>query len=102
MPIDSTISIADFAAEATGTYGCVDHTTPNGRFIGRNGSRSYPHIHVWVRGTIALSVGRRKNTKIGERGEINIDALREAFLRYNLTLGCGLQQTIEWVLASAS
>jgi hypothetical protein len=101
MPIDSTISLKDFADAAT-ENGCSVQKSGKEKFIGPNGADTYPHIHVWRDGTIALSMASARNTKIGDNEEIDIQKLNEAHERCNWVQHCGLKETIEWVLRSAS
>lgn len=101
---DSSISLGDFTKKAK-EEGCVvlsggGHTYIGERKAGGPGLK-YPHIHVWVNGTIALSFAHNKNTRIGLNGEIDIKALNEAFLEHTVEPG-SIRNTIGWVLASAS
>jgi|GEM_PF-7015580 len=100
---DKSISLDDFIAKAQ-DEGCVITKSKKETFIGDPPSATnYPHVHVWLDGTIALSVGKSKNQKIGRDEVIEIDALASAFSRFGKNMSDGpLKKTIQWVLASAS
>ena len=101
MPIDSSISLKDFE-DAAKENGCTVEKSGKEKFIGPNGASTYPHIHVWRDGTIALSMANARNTKIGDNEEIDIEKLGIANDRCGWVLHCGLKETIDWVLRSAS
>jgi hypothetical protein len=101
MPVDTKISLRDFE-DAAKENGCTVAKSGKEKFIGANGASTYPHIHVWRDGTIALSMASARNTKIGENEEINIDDLSFANDRCGWVLQCSLKETIDWVLRSAS
>jgi hypothetical protein len=99
----TTISLADFIEKAD-KEGCNVFTNELGTFIGEPGSKkslTYPHIHVWKNGNIALSIAKSINTKVGKNESIDIQDLYEASQRF--AIGAGrLRNTIGWVFASAS
>ncbi|HVI00067.1 MAG TPA: hypothetical protein VM869_15225 [Enhygromyxa sp.] len=101
MPIDTHISLEDFASAAKDN-GCTVEDNDLGTFIGASGARNYPHIHVWRNGTIALSMGHNKNVRVGRLGDITISELGDAHERCVWVEHCALKETIEWVLRSAS
>ena len=99
---DRAISLEDFIERAK-EEGCIVVENNKGVFIGEPGTTtglSYPHIHVWLDGNIALSVAAGRNTKVGKDESILVDELCFASMRF--ALGAGhLANTIRWVLASA-
>ncbi len=102
---DTTIDLEDFIAQAKDEYLCEVSKNGKGRFIGATGASTYPHIHEWTNGTIALSVGKSTNTKIGKDGVIDIEALKAAadrFQIYSVSKTNKLTDVIRWVLSAAS
>ncbi|MGD1923836.1 MAG: hypothetical protein ACFB03_06545 [Paracoccaceae bacterium] len=71
------------------------------KFIGKDGAATYPHIHVWKDGNIALSVGSSTNQKIGKDGVISLELLAQARERYKLPSG-PLDNFFRWVFCGAS
>ena len=100
---DTTISLGDFVDKA-GEEGCIIIKKKKEMFIGEPGSSTglaYPHIHIWIDGTIALSISSTKNIKVGNNESIDITLLYGALERYKIGAG-RLRNTIGWVFASAS
>jgi hypothetical protein len=101
-PPIKTISLDDFLEKAKEEQCHIEKNRTKGLFIGGDMNEvTYPHVHVWLDGQIALSVGTSTNTKIGKDDEIDIDALKAACDRFRLP-ACHLNNVIRWVLCSAS
>ncbi|GHC63220.1 hypothetical protein [Ulvibacter litoralis] len=95
------VSLEDFIAKAK-ENGCEIEKKGKEYFIGNFPATNYPHIHIWKKGTIALSAGSRQNGKIGEDDEIDLEELSFQVDRYGRNLTGGLEETIEWAIDSDS
>lgn len=96
----ATIDWADLRAKAE-EEGCQFQSNGLGDFLGPTGATSYPHLHVWANGDIALSWAHGRNTRVGRNGVVDIAALGAAADRARLGAG-PLKSAIQWVMASAS
>lgn len=100
---ETTIGLEDFMEKAT-EEGCVIIKKDKQIYIGEANSRTgltYPHIHVWRDGNIALSTSSSINDKIGKDETIEISKLHDASTRRGVSAG-SIRNTIGWILASAS
>lgn len=96
----ATIDWADLRAKAE-EEGCQFQSNAHGDFLGPTGATTYPHLHVWANGDIALSWAHGRNTRVGRYEVIDVVALGAAADRAGLGAG-PLKSAIQWVMASAS
>jgi hypothetical protein len=96
----TTISWADVRGVAADVGDLGIHPGRAGDSFLADAGLTYPHLHVWADGTIALSIRHGVNTKVGKDEEINIDALIDANRRFKP--GGKVGELVARICASAS